>query len=311
MTRTSKTKVSESSLVEDKLRKKKTEQEAEKVKGEPKIEIEASRSKDIDSAQKSESKKISDIDETIKVEEKKEAKKEETAKPAGNTLIPIEDYVKAGCYIGTKVITPDMRKYVYRRRADGIAIINTNIIDQKLGEAAKELAKYSPKDWILVCKREAGWRAVKLFSELTGVRAFTKKYPAGIITNTDLPDFFETEMIFVCDPWLDKNAMNDAINVKKRIFSICDTNNLARDAEVIMPANNKSNKSLGVIFYVLAREYMKSQGISKKLPDMEDFIGEKLGELEPKKSKRVEDEKKKDIEKIESIMKLGEEEKDK
>ena len=246
-----------------------------------------------------------------KSEVKEKKKIEETPKPASNTLIPIEDYVKAGCYIGTKVITPDMRKFVYRRRADGIAIINTNIIDQKIGEAAKELAKYKPNEWVLVCKREAGWRAVKLFSELTGVRVFTKKYPAGIITNTCLPDFFETDMIFVCDPWLDKNAMNDAENVRRKVFSICDTNNLSRGADVVIPANNKSNKSLGVIFYILAREYMKSQGISKKLPEMEDFIGEKLGELEPKKSKKVEEEKKKDIEKIEAIMKLGSEEENK
>jgi len=292
MPRTSKTKVSEPSLVEDKLRKKKSETEEK-----PEIKV--------------------DIDETIKVEdvkEKSEEKKEKVeekkhaTKPTANTLIPIEDYVKAGCYIGTKVITPDMRKFVYRRRADGIAIINTNIIDQKIGEAAKFLVKYKPNEWVIVCKREAGWRAVRLFSELTGVRTFTKKYPAGIITNTDLPDFFETEMVFVCDPWLDKNAMNDAANVKRKVFAICDTNNLARDAEFIIPANNKSNKSLGVIFYILAREYMKAHGIDKKLPAMEEFIGEKLEELQPKKAKRVEDEKKKDIEKIEGILRIKEKE---
>ena len=42
------------------------------------------------------------------------------------------DYVKAGVHIGTKVITPHMKPYVYRRRNDGIAIINTNSIDSKL-----------------------------------------------------------------------------------------------------------------------------------------------------------------------------------
>ncbi len=249
---------------------------------------------------------IKKVDEAV-IKEEKEVKKEEKHK-LSNTLIPLDDYVKAGSYIGTKVITPDMRKYVYRRRADGIAIINTNIIDQKIGEAAKFIAQYKPQDWILVCKREAGWRAVKLFSELTGVRAFTKKYPAGIITNINQPDFFETEMVFVCDPWLDKNAMNDALNVKKKVLSICDTNNLARGADFVVPANNKSNKSLGVIFYILAREYMKAYNIDKKLPAMEDFIGEKLQELEPKKSKKIEQEKQKDIEKIESILKVKSEE---
>jgi hypothetical protein len=52
---------------------------------------------------------------------------------------------------------------------------------------------------------------------------------------------------------------------------------------------------------------MKAKGIEKKLPEMEEFIGEKLLELEPKKSKSKEEEKKRDIEKIESIMKLDKE----
>ncbi len=290
-------------LTEEEKAARKPEREKEKsekkegMKEEPKIKVEIEEKIKIDENEEMKE---------GKTEEKTEGKKETKSEKTSNTLIPIEDYVKAGCYIGTKVITPDMRKFVYRRRADGIAIINTNIIDQKIGEAAKLISEYKPEDWILVCKREAGWRALKLFSDLTGVRVFTKKYPAGIITNINLPDFFETRMVFVCDPWLDKNAMNDAVNVKKKIFSICDTNNLARQADFVIPANNKSNKSLGVIFYVLAREYMKARGINKKLPAMEDFIGEKLGELEPKKSKKVEQEKQKDIEKIEGILRLSE-----
>lgn len=281
-------------------RKKPAEEKSEEKPKEKKLEEEEKSDK------KQEANEVSEKKETTDKEETKEGKV--LVKSSENTLIPIEDYVKAGCYIGTKVITPDMRRYVYRRRADGIAIINTNIVDQKIGEAAKFISQYNPEDWIVVCKREAGWRAVKLFSELTGVRVFTKKYPAGIITNTNLPDFFETEMVFVCDPWLDKNAMNDALNVKKKILAVCDTNNMSRNADVTIPANNKSNKSLGVIFYILSREYMKNRGIDKKLPEMEAFIGEKLGELEPRKSKKAEQEKQKDIEKIEAIMKLGKEE---
>lgn len=246
---------------------------------------------------------------TEKAEEKKE--KEAGKKEESGTLIPVDDYVKAGVYIGTKVITPNMRQFVYRRRADGIAIINTNIVDEKLKEAGKILANYKPSEWIVVCKREAGWRAVKLFSELTGVKVFTKKYPAGIITNLSLSDFFETELIFICDPWLDKNALNDAVNVRKKVMSICDTNNLSNGVDYVVPANNKSNKSLGIIFYILAREYMKSQGIDKKLPEMEEFIGEKLESLPARKTKAekaAEKEKVKDIEKIESILKVDKEE---
>jgi len=47
-------------------------------------------------------------------------------------LIPLEDYVKTGIYLGTRAVTPTMKPFVYRRRADGLAIFNTDIIDEKL-----------------------------------------------------------------------------------------------------------------------------------------------------------------------------------
>ena len=245
-----------------------------------------------------------------KIEEKEKAEdiKEKVEKKEEKTLIPLDDYIKAGVYIGTKVITPHMRKYVYRRRADGIAIINTNIIDEKIRETAEILAKYEPENFIVVCKREAGWKAVKLFSELTGVRVFTKKYPAGIITNLNLSNFFETDLIFICDPWLDKNALNDAIKVKIKVISVCDTNNYTFGVDYVLPANNKSNKSLGVIFYILTREYMKAKKIDKKLPEMEEFIGEKLEELpEREKKKKPDKSLAEDKEKIDKVMKEEEE----
>jgi len=215
-------------------------------------------------------KEIGDIKEKLVKERDEEKEKEKEKK---KTLIPIEDYVKYGAYIGTKVITPHIRPHVYRRRNDGIAIINTNSIDGKLKEAIELLKEYEPQDFIVVCKREAGWKAVKKFSELTGVRVFTKKYPAGILTNTTLPNFFETDMVFICDPWLDKNAMHDAKKIKKKIFALCDTNNYAFDIDFFVPVNNKSGKSLGLIFYILTREYLKAKGIDVSVKE-EDFIPE-------------------------------------
>jgi small subunit ribosomal protein S2 len=208
--------------------------------------------------------KVEDIKEKLKELRRKEKEKEKT-------LVPLTDYLKSGVHIGTKVITPHMRPYVYRRRNDGIAVINTNLIDKKLKEMADLLSGYKPEDFIVVCKREAGWHAVEKFSELTGVRVFTRKYPAGILTNPSLPNFFETEMVFICDPWLDKNALNDAKKIKKKIFALCDTNNYTFDIEFFAPCNNKSTKSLGFIFYLLAKEYSKARGIKTKINE-EDFF---------------------------------------
>jgi ribosomal protein uS2 len=224
------------------------------------------------------------------------AAKEETI------LTDLEDYIKTASYLGTKVITPTMRKYVYRRRLDGLAILNTLLVDKKLSEAINFIKQYKPDEWTLVCKREAGWRAAKMFSELTGVRTFTKKYPSGVLTNTELENFFETKMIMICDPWLDKNALKDAKRVRIPVCGICDTNNHTADVDVVAIANNKSNKSMGLIFWLLAREYMKAHKIDKPLPTLEDFVGEALILEEPKKKKKIADKKEKELKSAEAAI---------
>src|SRR3989338_1779780 len=94
-------------------------------------------------------------EEAPKTEELKEQVK---GKKKGEMLVPLDEYVKSGIYIGTKVVTPLMRPWVYRRRADGLAIFNTDLIDEKLKEGIEYLSKFDAKDIIIVCKREVGWK---------------------------------------------------------------------------------------------------------------------------------------------------------
>ena len=207
-----------------------------------------------------------------------ELKEKVKLKKRTDMLVPLEEYVKAGIYLGTRVVTPNMRPFVYRRRADGLAIFNTDTIDEKLKDGIEYLAKFAPEDVILVCKRQAGWKAAEKFSELTGIRVFTKKYPAGILTNKQLPDFFENELTIITDQWVDKNALNDTLKVRKKVLMICDTNNFSQGADQIMIGNNKSPKSLGIIFYILAKGYCKARGLStEEIPDLEWWTGEEEG----------------------------------
>ena len=203
-----------------------------------------------------------------------ELKAQVKAKKRADMLIPLEEYVKAGIYLGTKVVTPHMRPFVYRRRADGLAIFNTDIIDEKLKEGVEFLSKFDAKDIVLSCKRQAGWKAATMFSKLTGIRTFTKKYPAGILTNTQLPDFFESELTIVADSWLDKNALKDTTIVKKKVLMFCDTNNFFTGADKFIIGNNKSARSLGLIFYLLTKGYCKAKKIDADIPDLEWWTGE-------------------------------------
>ena len=216
-------------------------------------------------------KKLSGKLEETKTEELKEKVK---IKKRTDMLVPLEEYVKSGIYIGKRAVTPDMKPFVYRRRADGLAIFNTDIIDEKIKEAIEYISKFNPEDVILVCKRQTGWSAAEMFSKLTGIRVFTKKYPAGILTNPKLPTFTENELTIVTDSWLDKNALHDTLKTRKKVLMICDTNNFAQGADQTIIGNNKSSKSLGLIFYLLARGYCKARGIDvmDKIPDIEWWV---------------------------------------
>ncbi|MBS7657503.1 30S ribosomal protein S2 [Candidatus Bathyarchaeota archaeon] len=260
-------KKSETEKAETKKEEKTIEAKEEKSEMEEKIEIKKITKKDL----LERAKKLAEV-----VEEKKIDLKEKLVESKKKiTLVPLEDYVKYQVCMGTKIILPGMRKYVYKRRADGIAVINTNLIDEKLKEAVEFLSKYNPEQFIVVCKRNAGWKAVELFGKLTGVKVFTKKYPAGIITNIILPNFFEPDMVFICDPWMDRNALKDAIITKKKVLALVDTNNYMFGIEKFVPCNNKISKSIGFIFYIIAREYLKAKGIQKELPPIEEWTGEK------------------------------------
>ncbi len=213
---------------------------------------------------------------SLKIAETKteELKEQVRAKKRSEMLVPLEEYVKSGIYIGKRAVTPDMKPFVYRRRADGLAIFNTDLIDEKLKEGIRYLSQFNPGDIILVCKRQAGWNFAEMFSKLTGIRIFTKKYPAGILTNPKLPNFTENELTVIIDSWLDRNALSDTLKVKRKILMVCDTNNFAHGADKVIIGNNKSVKSIGLIFYLLTRGYCKARGIEAEIPDLEWWMKE-------------------------------------
>jgi len=248
-----------------------TEALKEKMK-EPSVEVEeAPASKpDSENLTKGEEEKIEEASAKISKKEIDTEKKAISSKE--ETLIPLEDYIKCAVHLGTKVITPHMKKFVYKRRADGLAVINTILIDKQLRETIQFINKYNPETIYLCCKREAGWEAARSFEEVTGIRVFTKKYSPGITTNLELEDFFEADLTMICDPWIDKNALHDTIKLKKPIISLCDTNNYTQGITNIIPCNNKSGKSIGCILFILAREYNKKHG-KEFTAKIEDFTG--------------------------------------
>jgi len=264
------------------------EEKPEELEGEELVKLAEAESTVLESDIAEKKKKLLEKLEKLKgkvdVADTEDLKEKVKAKKRTDMLIPLEDYVKTGIYLGTRAVTPTMKPFVYRRRADGLAIFNTDIIDEKLKEAIEYISGFDAKEIVLMCKRQSGWRVANMFSKITGIKVFTKKYPAGVLTNTALPTFFENELTIIVDSWLDKNALSDTLKAGKKVLLICDTNNFSRGADKIIIGNNKSPKSLGVIFYLLARGYCKAKGIENEIPDLDWWTSEEyVPEERPRK----------------------------
>ncbi|MBR9676818.1 30S ribosomal protein S2 [Candidatus Woesearchaeota archaeon] len=193
-------------------------------------------------------------------------------------LVPLEQYLKAGIHIGTKFKTKYMREFIYKNRPDGLYVLNLQKIDERIKKAAQLLAQYKPEDILLVCRRENGFKPVKVFEKHTGIKAIAGRYPPGMLTNTALDNYAEVKLLIAVDAWPDRNAIKDARDSGVPIVALCDTNNQTNSIDFVMPANNKGKKSLGLIFWILAREYLKNTKQIKKdsdfKPTIEDFTEE-------------------------------------
>ena len=193
-------------------------------------------------------------------------------------LLDSNEYLKSGIHIVTKFKNKYMANFIYKTRPDGLSVLNLKEIDKRLRLAVNLLSKYEAKDILVVSRRENGWKGLKKLHQLTGIRVITGRYPPGILTNTNLETFWEPKIIVACDPWTDKNAVQDAAKMGIPVIGLCDTNNQANDVDLVVPCNNKGKKSVGLVFYVVAREFMRAKGLlrgDEEMPaKMEDFIEE-------------------------------------
>lgn len=193
-------------------------------------------------------------------------------------LVDLEKYLSAGVHIGTKYRTKSMAPFIYKINPTGLSVLNLQKVDERLGNAARFLAQFKPEEILVVSRRENGWNAVKQFAKAIGAKAYAGRYPAGVLTNSKLETFFEPKVILITDPWPDKNAVSDALQIGIPIVAFCDSNNTTNNVDVVIPCNNKGSKSLGLSYWILANEYLKAKGLLPKGKNLdvplEKFTGE-------------------------------------
>merc|ERR1719482_1906925 len=117
-----------------------------------------------------------------------------------------------------------MSEYIWRRRNDGINVINVGKTYEKIKLAARVIATIeNPADVVAISARPYGQRAVLKFAQYTGAQAIAGRFTPGTFTNQITKQFKEPRILVITDPRTDSQAVKEASYVNLPVIAFCDS----------------------------------------------------------------------------------------
>ncbi|MAK78588.1 MAG: 30S ribosomal protein S2 [Euryarchaeota archaeon] len=169
-------------------------------------------------------------------------------------------YQENGIDVGTTQKSADMLRFISHVRADGIYMLDWEHTDRRIRVVSQFLARYEPQEVLVACARPFGQVPARKFAETTNSLSSIGRFVPGSLTNPRLKQFIEPSIVLVTDPAADGQVINEAIRTGLPVAAFVDANNMLRNVDVALPANNKGRRSLALLFWLLARELNKARG---------------------------------------------------
>ncbi len=206
---------------------------------------------------------IEEATEEVSTDAEEEEAEEETSAaqaPEETLLLPRDTLLSAGIHIGTRMKTLDMEPFIYRVRPDGLFVLDVKKTDDRIRVTGKFLSRYEPARVAVAATRLYAHEPVKMFCKLTGATPLIGRFIPGQLSNPQYSSRIDPEVILVCDPRADAQAVKEASKVGIPIVALCSTDNEFQGVDLVIPTNNKGRRALAVVFWLLARQVLRERG---------------------------------------------------